>query len=442
MTRTVEMANRWGIALAGTALQLCLGTVYAWSYFQQPLVDAYGWSNAQVAWAFSLAICCLGLTAAVGGTQLTRFGPRTLAVLGGLLFGLGYLVASVALASHTLWLLYVGYGVVGGSGLGLGYVTPVATVARWFPDKKGLVTGMVIMGFGFGALLMSKVIAPVLMEYSGGNMVTVFLALGVGLGVATVAIGLTLRMPPSGYVPPGHQPSPNLATTEARSEAPAEERSDARQAILSWRFLAMWLVFFANIVAGISLISFQSPIFQDLWHKVLPTIASPQLAAYGATLIAVSSLFNGVGRMFWGGVSDRIGRAWTFRLMLLTQAAAFGLLSLASDPERWAGLAGLSVEKFPWVFAGLVCYILLCYGGGFGTMPSFVLDVFGSRRMAVVYGTILTAWSAAGVAGPQLVAFLKDHYGPDASRYAFLASAVLVAAGFVLALALRDRRTT
>jgi OFA family oxalate/formate antiporter-like MFS transporter len=185
----------------------------------------------------------------------------------------------------------------------------------------------------------------------------------------------------------------------------------------------MWLIFFCNIVAGISIVGFQSPLLQDLWKRVNPELPAAVLAGYGATLIGVSSLFNGVGRFFWGGLSDRLGRLPAFRLMLGTQLAVFALLALTATP---------------WVFGALVCYVLLCYGGGFGTMPSFVLDVFGARLMPAVYGAILTAWSAGGLAGPQIVAYLKDHAGDRAAPYSFAAGAAFLAGGFVLSWFLRE----
>ncbi len=430
--------NRWIIVLAGTWLQLFLGTVYAWSYFQQPLVDAYGWANTQVAWTFSLAICFLGLAAAWAGTKLPRYGPRKLAVAGGLLFGLGYLLAAAALHWQCLLLLYLGYGVVGGIGLGLAYVTPVATVAKWFPDKKGLATGLVIMGFGFGALLMSKLIAPALCRWSDGNLVPVFFWLGVCFMAATLLGAAALRNPPAGYVPPrsGLADSgprlPQSSTTEggrATGISPTSPAIEPREtvAIFSRRFALMWLVFFCNIVAGISIIGFQSPLFQDRWHQVDPTLTAASLAAYGATLIAVSALFNGVGRMFWGALSDRIGRLLAFRLMLASQLAVFLLLIVMGNP---------------WLFGALLCYVLLCYGGGFGTMPAFVLDVFGPRGMAQAYGVILTAWSAGGVVGPQIVAFLKDHYAQHAASHSFFVGAGFLAVGLLLSLSLRQEPKT
>jgi len=417
-------SDRWFIALAGTAMQLCLGTVYAWSYFQKPLVEAYSWSNTQVAWTFSLAICCLGLAAAWGGLRLSRVGPRRLAMIGGVLFGVGHLVAALALHWKLLTLLYLGYGVLGGFGLGLGYVTPVATVAKWFPDKKGLTTGMVIMGFGFGALLMSKLFAPLLYRASGGNLVTVFAWLGIGFLLSVVSLGAVLRNPPAGFSPVGADVPPAGAAI-VNAEVLPTDNHPVWPSVFSFRFTTMWLVFFANILAGISLISFQSPLFQDLWHSRDPGLSKDVLAAYGATLIAVSSLFNGVGRLLWGGVSDRIGRVCTFWIMLASQIVAFCVLTQVNNP---------------WLFGGVICYILLCYGGGFGTMPSFVLDVFGSIQMPLVYGAILTAWSAAGIVGPQLVAFINDHYAAQVAQYAFLCDVAVLSAGLVLASMLRDGR--
>ena len=192
-----SLSNRWWIAVAGTVLQLCLGSVYAWSYFQKPLVEGYGWSNTQVAWAFSLAIGFLGLAAAVGGVSLPRFGPRKLAITGSLLYGVGYLLAALALCWKNLGLLWLGFGVIGGIGLGLGYVTPVATAAKWFPDKKGLVTGMVVMGFGFGALLMSKVLAPWLNAAFQGQLPLVFAGAGLIFGAIGVLAAMSLRNPPA-----------------------------------------------------------------------------------------------------------------------------------------------------------------------------------------------------------------------------------------------------
>jgi OFA family oxalate/formate antiporter-like MFS transporter len=383
---------------------------------------ASGWSNSQVSLAFSLAICFLGIAAAWGGINLAKYGPRKLAMLGGALFGCGYLIAALALHLHWLWLWYAGYGVIGGIGLGLGYVTPVATAAKWFPDKKGLVTGMVVMGFGFGALLMSKVLAPALVSLTHGNYVLVFAWLGVVFLPATLAMASGLRNPPAGYVPPGWS-APAAAST---GRSCADLQHDRLSCLLSARFGMMWIVFFCNITAGIAIITFQSPLLQDVCRKADPSLSAAALAGYGATLIAVSSLFNGVGRFFWGGLSDRIGRVRAFRIMLASQIVVFAALMYVGNP---------------WLFGILICYILLCYGGGFGTMPSFVMDVFGARMMAVVYGVILTAWSAAGIAGPQIFAFVKDKFPLKvelASTYSFVIAAGFLGLGLLCSLAGRN----
>jgi OFA family oxalate/formate antiporter-like MFS transporter len=357
---------------------------------------------------------------------LPKVGPRKLSVTGGMLFASGYLTGEIALKYQSAPLLFLTYSVIGGFGLGAGYVTPVATVAKWFPDKKGLATGLVVMGFGLGALFMSKIFAPMLFNYFNwagaadsiaqqAVLVNVFLALGVIFLVLTIPIGSMLQNPPANYAPAGYTP-PAVAAADSGSDASAKE------SILSGKFSLMWVIFFCNITAGIAIIGFQSPLFQELWAKYFSIDMSiadnkTMLAAYGGTLIAITSIFNGIGRFFWGGLSDKIGRIQTFRIMLGTQILAFIAIAYAGNP---------------WIFAVVLCYVLLCYGGGFGTMPSFVLDVFGIKIYAVVYGTILTAWSAAGIVGPQIVAIFKDNMPESAGYWSFITGACILAFGFIV----------
>ena len=434
-------SKRWVIACMGTLLQVCLGTVYAWSYFQKPMLSAFQCSQSQAAWAFSLAICFLGLSAAWGGANLARLGPRRLALSGGVLYAGGSFLAALAISLKSLPLLYAGFGVVGGIGLGLGYVTPVATAAKWFPDKKGLVTGMVVMGFGLGALVMSKVIAPLLMARFGGNLVTVFCWIGFILLVGTLLTGWFMENPPKD---PGRsrrkeahsslaEESQSLLTSAPTRSAPSgggtpgAESYGLGDCLRSGHFVRLWVVFFCNITAGIMFIGFQSPMLQELLKADgARSWTVETLAAAGATLIGVSSLCNGLGRIFWGGISDRLGRATTFRLILGSQTVVF---------------VGLIFVHNPWWFGAWVCYVLLCYGGGFGTMPSFVLDSFGAQRMPVVYGAMLTAWSLGGIAGPQIAAMIKDRFPQQASLYTFATAAVLLGAGFGLACFLKDELT-
>ena len=413
--------SRWFMAIMATLLMVCLGTVYAWSYFQTPIMKAYGWNNTQVSLIFSFAIFFLGVSAALGGVWLPRIGPRKMAAAGSVLFGLGYVLAGVALSLKSLPLLYIGYGVIGGTGLGLGYVTPVTTIAKWFPDKKGLATGMVIMGFGFGSLVMSKVLAPTLLGWTGGNLVAVFLALGAFFFVLTLVASLTFSNPPAGWSPAGIDKKAAAASAKA-AKSPGEAFREAKGEIFSMRFLLVWIMFFCNITAGIAIVAFQSPLFQDLWHRTDPSLTAEVLAGFGATLIAVTSLFNGFGRFFWGTVSDRTGRIKTFRILLGSELIVFAALIFSGSP---------------WVFAVLLCWILLCYGGGFGTMPATISELFGSTKMTVIYGVVLTAWAAGGIVGPQITAFLKDKVPEKASTLSLIVGACFVAVGFIVSLLIK-----
>jgi len=400
--------NRWLVAVMGTILMVVLGTVYSWSFFQKPIVEAYGWSNSGVAWVFSTNILFLGLSAAWSGINLPKYGPKKLAVIGVVMYGVGFMLGGLALMAGSLPLLILGFGVVGGSGIGMSYVTPVVSASKWFPDKQGFVTGMVVMGFGFGALVMSKIIAPTVLNITSGNLVSSFLIIGAVILVLGFFAAIFIRQP----------------SAENKDLLPV---NSAKKAIFSSKFTMIWLVFFVNITTGIMFISFQSPLMQDLWSRFRPGTDPVSLAAIGGTLIAVSSVFNGMGRFLWGGVSDRIGRIQTFRLIMGSQILVFIILLFVGNP---------------YVFAILVCYVLLCYGGGFGTIPSYVREVFSEKLMPVVYGAILTAWSAGGVLGPQIVGFMKDRFPQNAANYAFSIGLVLLAAGFVLTLFLNNKPVT
>lgn len=418
-------SNRWFVAIMGTLLQVVLGTVYAWSFFQNPIMTDYGWTNIETMWIFSMSILFLGLAAAVGGMILPKYGPRKLASIGVLLYGGGYLISAYAMFINSLPLFYLGFGIVGGIGLGLGYVTPVATVSKWFPDKKGFITGMVVMGFGLGAFVMSKIIAPIFIEIAHGNMVHVFLYTSIVLTFVGVSAGLCLKNPSAGYVPKGYSVPLKNAVNEA-----SEAGLTIKESLLSTKFFGMWLVFFLNISAGIMFIGLQSPMLQDLLIIKDNTMSTEALAMTGATLIAISSLFNGLGRFIWGGLSDVMGRIQVFRLILGSQILVFIILMFTTNP---------------WVFGALVCYVLLCYGGGFGAVPSYVLDVFHEKLMPVVYGALLTAWSIGGIVGPQVAAFIRDFYTNNPEMIGprtYIVGAVLLGIGFIVSLKLTNRSMT
>ena len=417
----IKIEKKWLIAIMGTLTQLSLGTVYAWSFFQTPITEMAGWSNTQVAWAFSLSIFMLGVMAAWGGAKIDKYGPRKLAIIGGVMYALGYIISAYALSSGTLWLLYLAFGILGGSGLGLAYVTPVATVSKWFTKNQGLATGMVVMGFGLGALVMSKLLAPLFLQLSSDNLSTTFLYIGLTLIIVLPISASFMQLPSTGG---------KDAQTEAKQSTVSAGPSSSKL-ILSKSFIIIWLMFMINVVAGMIFISFQSPLLQDILKLKMPAtdladasvIAS--LNAAGATLIAVSSIFNGLGRFFWGAVSDKIGRITTFRLLLALQAVIFVALIFVSHPL---------------LFSVFVCIVLLCYGGGFGVIPSLINDSYGAKLMPVLYGAALTAWGVGGIIGPQIVAFMKDNYADDAGLYAFVIGSIILVLGLALSYLYRGKK--
>lgn len=407
------MDKKWLIAIMGTLTQLSLGTVYAWSFFQTPITEMAGWSNTQVAWAFSLSIFMLGVMAAWGGAKIDKYGPRKLAIVGGVMYALGYIISAYALSSNTLWLLYLAFGLLGGAGLGLAYVTPVATVSKWFTEKQGLATGMVVMGFGLGALVMSKLLAPLFLQWSNNNLSMTFLYIGLTLIVVLPFSASFMQLPPT----------TRKETATINEESSTSIGASASKLIFSRSFIIIWVMFMINVVAGMIFISFQSPLLQDLLKLQIPAseLTEPSvissLNAAGATLIAVSSIFNGLGRFFWGAVSDKIGRVITFRLLLALQAIIFIALIFVSHPL---------------LFAVFVCVVLLCYGGGFGVIPSLINDGYGAKLMPVLYGAALTAWGVGGIIGPQIVAYMKDNYSDDAGLYAFIIGGTILVIGLIL----------
>jgi len=402
------MEKKWMIALMGTLTQLGLGTVYAWSFFQLPITTLSGWSNAKVAWAFGLAIFMLGITAAWGGTKLDKYGPRKLAVIGGILYAIGYFISSFALKTLSLSLLYIGFGIIGGIGLGLAYVTPVATVSRWFTTKQGLATGMVVMGFGLGALLMSKLVAPYFLTVTENNLISTFNYIGIFLLIFLPICAWFLELP---------KDSIKISNTE-------NPKIQISKYIFQQKFVVLWILFLINIVAGMIFISFQSPLLQDILKNRMPSVTDftnpetiAKLSAAGATLIAISSIFNGLGRIFWGTVSDKIGRFFSFKLLLIIQLFVF---------------ISLLFIKTPVLFSIMVCIILLCYGGGFGIIPSLVKDNYGNELMSGIYGAILTAWGDGGIIGPQIVALMKDTYGDKAGYYSFIVGSIILLIGVII----------
>ncbi|TFG48895.1 MAG: MFS transporter [Candidatus Brocadiia bacterium] len=395
-------------------MQFMLGTVYAWSVFKKPFMASHGWSNEQVGMAFTLVITFLGLAAAFGGRFVDKAGARKVATIAAVLFGLGTILTGVADRMGSLSLLYIGYGVIGGIGNGLGYVTPVAVLVRWFPDKRGFITGLAVMGFGFGAALMGQ-IAPLMIPKT--EVINGVLSItGPGFGLANTfylfgAVYLVVLLAAAQFL---NNPPPNWsvsANAQKKAAVPQAACVELGAAVRMPQFFILWVMFFINITAGIALISNLSPLVQD---------ACGISALAAGTVIMISSLFNGLGRIFWSSLSDKLGRKVVFMLILGTQIPLFFILPQISNVI---------------VFTVVACYILACYGGGFATMPAYAADTFGTKNMGSIYGKILLAWAAAGVAGPVLMEKIKSVSG--SFKMAIYVAAVILAVGFVVNLLYR-----
>jgi OFA family oxalate/formate antiporter-like MFS transporter len=375
MTAPPSSRNRWGIAVAGVLMQMALGAVYAWSVFRTPLANRFGWTIPQVTLTFTISILVLGFAAFPGGLWLNRKGPRIVAVTGGVLYGLGVFLASF---TTSLWWLYLTYGFIGGIGLGFGYIVPVSVLVKWFPDRRGLITGVAVGGFGAGALVTAPV-ATRLIERVG--VLQTFAYLGIAYLIVTPVAGWFMSNPPDGWRPEGWT---NVASPAARRSARDYTLGEALPTRQWW---TQWLILFLNVSAGISLISQQAPLFQELGGVS---------AAVAAGMVGVVSIGNALGRVFWAWLSDLITRKATFAVMFLVQAVLFWIL-----PDLRSS-AMLTVVAF---------LILMCYGGGFGTMPASVADYFGPKNVGPIYGLMLTAWGLASTFGPLLMAQVRQTSG-------------------------------
>ncbi len=414
--------NRWAIAVAGTVAMICLGTVYSWSLFTQPLIAAFGWSNTTTTWTFALAIFFLGIGAIIGGRWQDRSGPRPVAVTGVVLWGVANVLAGLGASRLGAPWMYLTYGIVGGIGLGLGYVTPVAAVAKWFPDRRGLGTGMVVMGFGLGAFLYNNILKTIpafsAVAAEAGQVIAARGAGTPGAALSSDAVGtLMSTFVWSGIVfamlggicasflrnPTAEAAKPAAATATAAAPEAAVTDYPPSLALRTPQFWSLWGMLFLNVTAGILFISNAVPIMREL------TGAPPATAVAVYGFIA---LFNGLGRFFWGAVSDRIGRHMAYLLVYGTQVAIFFVVG---------GIHSL------WLVAALFAIVLLDYGGGFGTMPSFTADYFGTKYMGVNYGWILTAWGVGGIAGSIFVAAVKDRTGSFSGALPVIAIILLCA---------------
>lgn len=401
--------NRWGIALAAVGIHISIGSVYAWSVLTRPVMEAVGATLAEATWAFSIAIFFLGLSAAFLGHAAERMGPRRSGLLSALCFSLGLAGTAWAVEARSLALLYVFYGAVGGVGLGVGYITPVATLVKWFPRHRGFATGLAIMGFGFAAFIAGPVMQRLTAQY---GLAENFLLMAGAYALLMGASSLYLA-------PPARGEAEDLARVvqEEAAALPAaapQRQYTRREAVKTPEFAALWWIFFTNITCGIGLLAVASPMAQEIIRM------TPEGAA---SLVGLIGIVNGAGRLLWSAASDWLGRGAVYLLFFTIEAFAFWQLAGTSDAAA---------------FAAWTLLIISCYGGGFSCMPAYLADLFGVRHLSSIHGVILTAWGMAGLAGPLLLSVMKSETGGYGATLRLFAG--LLALAWLLAAWLYTRR--
>jgi MFS transporter, OFA family, oxalate/formate antiporter len=383
--------NRWTVAIAGVVMQLALGAIYAWSLFVKPLQAIHkDWNLTQTTATFSIALVALGVGAIVGGIYLDRLGPRLVATIAGVLYGIGFIGAGLI---QNLYGLYFTYGILSGLGMGLGYIVPLATLIKWFPDKRGMITGLAVAGFGGGAVV-TTLIAPGLISAYG--VYTTFIILGVAYLILVVGAAQFYRVAPVGYTPPGW--TPTATQTKQRSG----HDYTLGESLRTWQWYVLWAMLFLNVTAGVMIISVAAPMTSEITGVD---------AATASSIVILISIMNGLGRLGWAWLSDLITRRWVFAAMFLIQFVLFFIMP--------------GITSFV-ILAAMFMVVGLCYGGGFGTMPAFAADYFGPKFAGRIYGLMLSAWSAGGVLGPILIAQIRDNTGKYSSALTIVAVVMLL----------------
>jgi OFA family oxalate/formate antiporter-like MFS transporter len=389
--------NRWLIALSAVGIHISIGSVYAWSNFTNPLIDQFGWSTSQVQLTFSIAILFLGLSAAFFGSFVEKYGPRKSGLLAAIFFGTGIIGSGFAVGLSSLPLLYVFYGALGGIGLGIGYIAPVSTLVKWFPDRRGLATGLAIMGFGFAAAISSPIMEMLITSVGIENT---FYILGASYLTIMVLSSLYLEKPPEGWMPEGFQEKLDTGKVQRKMDL---AQLTANEAVKTKRFYYLWFMLFINVTCGIAILSAAKPLAID-------SIGMTTVQA--AALVGVLGIFNGLGRLGWATISDYIGRPNTYTAFFVIQIALFALLPFTSNAL---------------LFQIMLAIVYTCYGGGFASIPAYIADIFGTKQLGAIHGYILTAWAAAGLAGPMFAAYMKDQTGSYEGSLLFFAGLFVVA---------------
>ncbi|HEQ2841948.1 TPA: OFA family MFS transporter [Streptococcus pyogenes] len=370
----MEKTKRYIIATAGILLHLMLGSTYAWSVYRNPILQETGWDQAPVAFAFSLAIFCLGLSAAFMGNLVEQYGPRLTGTVSAILYASGNMLTGLAIDRKEIWLLYIGYGVIGGLGLGAGYITPISTIIKWFPDKRGMATGFAIMGFGFASLLTSP-IAQWLIETEG--LVATFYLLGLIYLIVMLFASQLIIKPTAAEIA-------TLDKKRLQNNSYLIEGMTAKEALKTKSFYCLWVILFINITCGLGLISVVAPMAQDL------TGMSPEMSAI---VVGAMGIFNGFGRLVWASLSDYIGRRVTVILLFLVSIIMTISLIFAHSSL---------------IFMISIATLMTCYGAGFSLIPPYLSDLFGAKELATLHGYILTAWAIAALTGPMLLSITVE----------------------------------
>ena len=378
---TTKVKNRWFMAMAAMAIHICIGSVYAWSVYVNPIQSTMNWTLTDVTITFSVAIFFLGLSAALMGKFVESKGPRVAATLAAVLFGLGTVGSGLAIHLESKILLYLTYGVLGGAGLGIGYISPVSMLVKWFPDRRGMATGLAIMGFGFASAISGPAI-KVLIDAIGIS--STFYILGSIYFVIMFTAAQYLANPPEGYMPERLTDAINSGKKKLKEDLVNITRNDA---IKTGRFYGLWIMLFINVTCGIAIISVASPLLQEV-------IGISALAA--ASAVGLMGIFNGTGRIVWASISDYLTRPVVFILFFVTQIIAFYMLTTVTSIL---------------LFQVLLYYIMMCYGGAFASIPAYIGDIFGTKELGAIHGYILTAWALAGLVGPIIIAYVKDTTG-------------------------------
>lgn len=421
--------SRWLIPPAALAIHLCIGQAYATSVYKSALVAHFESSLTAIGVIFSIAIVMLGLSAAVMGTWVERAGPRAAMFTSACFWASGFLVGAVGIATSQLWLVYLGYGFIGGIGLGIGYISPVSTLIKWFPDRPGLATGMAIMGFGGGALVASPLSRQLMASYdsgydpadptsvaSGSAVTSLFVTLGIAYFLVMMLGVFTVKVPPPGWAPAGF----DAGAVAAKPMVSGADVS-AANAIRTPQFWFLWTVLFCTVTAGIGILEQASPMIQDFFREGGTSSVAPTTAA---GFVAFLSLFNMAGRFVWSSTSDYIGRKPTYVLYLGVGMLLYVLLATVGHASTA-------------VFVLVAAVILSFYGGGFATVPAYLRDLFGTFQVGAIHGRLLTAWSAAGIAGPLIINGFLDAQGTPGElvaadyRPALFTMVGVLAVGFV-----------